>query len=165
MEFNAQQLLFEPFLDIMHIFSNIEPSSESTFPFFYIIIFQTCQSLEGPRCNLKESRHMHPLTFLYGIQCSTTFIWSIFGYKAHFWQRRALKWIYFPIFQHYNILNTSVFGAPSSSLEGGRHIRPLDFFVENLILNNCYSKLFSYNRCYAAASSHKLNLISHFYTL
>ncbi len=46
MEFNAQQLLFEPFLDIMRIFGSVEPSSESTFPLFFIIIFQTHQSLE-----------------------------------------------------------------------------------------------------------------------
>ncbi len=38
---------------------------------------------------------MRPLTFSFEIQCSTTFIWSIFGYNAYFWQCRAVKWIYF----------------------------------------------------------------------
>ncbi len=47
---------------------------------------------------LERDRHMRLWTFLYAIQCSTTFIWSIFLYTAYFWQRRALKWIYFPIF-------------------------------------------------------------------
>ncbi len=47
-------------------------------------------------------RHMRSLTFLYRIQCSTTFIWSIFGYNAYFWQHPVPKWIYFPIFEHYN---------------------------------------------------------------
>ncbi len=39
------------------------------------------------------------------IQCSLTFIWSIFGYNAYFLQCPAPKWIYFPIFEHF-------FGAP-----------------------------------------------------
>ncbi len=33
MKFNAQQLLLEPFFDIMRIFSSIELYSESSFPF------------------------------------------------------------------------------------------------------------------------------------
>ncbi len=43
---------------------------------------------------LGVDRHMRPLTFLYRIQCSTTFIWSIFGYNVYFWQHPAPKWIY-----------------------------------------------------------------------
>ncbi len=43
-EFNAEQLLFEAFSHIMRIFDNIEPQTESTFPFLYIIIFQRWQS-------------------------------------------------------------------------------------------------------------------------
>ncbi len=49
---------------------------------------------------------------LYDILCSATFIWNFFSYNAYCWQRWILKWIYFPIFLHYNISNTSVFGAP-----------------------------------------------------
>ncbi len=36
--FKAQQLLFEAFLDVTRIFATIEPWSESTFPFLYIIV-------------------------------------------------------------------------------------------------------------------------------
>ncbi len=43
---NSQQLLFEAFFDIVGIFGHVEPKSESTFPFQYII-FQTYQSLES----------------------------------------------------------------------------------------------------------------------
>ncbi len=38
--FNSKQHLFELFFDAMCIFGNVEPQSESNFPFFYIIIFQ-----------------------------------------------------------------------------------------------------------------------------
>ncbi len=40
MKFNSEQLLFEAFFDLMHIFGNIEPQSESYFPFLYNIRFQ-----------------------------------------------------------------------------------------------------------------------------
>ncbi len=53
-------------------------------------------------------RYVRPLTFLYRIQCSTNFIWTIFGYNAYFWQRRALNWVYFLIFVHY-ILKMAIF--------------------------------------------------------
>ncbi len=62
-EFNAQQLLSEPFLDTMRIFGSIEPSSESTFLLFYIIIFRTYQSLYPPgstRGGGGDGRHMRP---------------------------------------------------------------------------------------------------------
>ncbi len=110
-EFNAQQLLFETFSHIKLIFDSVESQTESTFPFQYNIISET-YSLEPLSSTLEGSWHVRPLTFLYRIQCSTTFIWTIFGYGAYFWQHRAPKWIYFPIFLHYNISNTSVFRAP-----------------------------------------------------
>ncbi len=44
--FNAQQLLFEAFSHITCVFGSVEPWSESTFPFLYIIIFQRWQSLD-----------------------------------------------------------------------------------------------------------------------
>ncbi len=52
----------------------------------------------APNSTLRENRHMCTRTFLYRNQCSTTFIWSIFGYNTYFWQRPALKRIYFAIF-------------------------------------------------------------------
>ncbi len=53
-EFNARQLLFEAFSQIMRIFDSIEPESESTFPFQYNIIFETNQSLENLAPRLRE---------------------------------------------------------------------------------------------------------------
>ncbi len=40
-EINSEQLLSEAFFDVMRIFDNVEPQSESNFPFLYIIKFQT----------------------------------------------------------------------------------------------------------------------------
>ncbi len=36
-------------MDIIHIFGIVDPPSEFTFPVFYIIIFQTDQSLGPPK--------------------------------------------------------------------------------------------------------------------
>ncbi len=44
---------------------------------------------------------MWRLTFLHGIQCQTTFIWSIFSYNAYFWQCRTPNQSTFPL--QYNI--------------------------------------------------------------
>ncbi len=74
MDFQTEQLLFEAFHHILRIFGSIEPLSKTTFPFLYIIIFQRWQSLESLSSTPGEHRHMSPLTFLYRIQCSTTFI-------------------------------------------------------------------------------------------
>ncbi len=41
-EFNVQQLLWETFSLIMRIFGSVESQTESTFPFQYNIIFETC---------------------------------------------------------------------------------------------------------------------------
>ncbi len=38
-KFNSEQLLFEAFFDVMHIFGGVEPQNESNFPFLYIIRF------------------------------------------------------------------------------------------------------------------------------
>ncbi len=62
---------------------------------------------------------MRPLTFLYRIQYSTTFIWCIFGYNAYFWQHLAPEWIYFPIFEHYNISKDGNLWSPLAQLGGG----------------------------------------------
>ncbi len=55
MKFNAEQLLFELFSHIVRIFGSIEPQTESSFPFLYIIIFQRImQSFEPPSSTLRE---------------------------------------------------------------------------------------------------------------
>ncbi len=40
------------------------------------------------------------------------FLFETNKYNACFWQSRILKWIYFPIFVHYNISKKAIFGAP-----------------------------------------------------
>ncbi len=116
-EFHAEQLLFEAFLYIIHIFGSVEASRESIFPMLYSIIFQRWQSLELLSSTPGRDKHVCLLTFLYKIQCLTTFIWNIFRYNAYFWQHRAPKWNYFPVFKYYNILMTAIFRGTSSSLE------------------------------------------------
>ncbi len=77
-----QQTSFEAFSDIKSIFSRVEPQNESTFPFQYDIIFDI--NLWSPPLP-GEIKHARPLTFLYRIQCSTTFISSVFSYNSYFW--------------------------------------------------------------------------------
>ncbi len=72
-------------------------------------------------------RHMRPLTFLYEIESWTTFIWNLFWYNVYVWQYWALKWIYFPVSIHCNILMTGVFGALCSTLVGDKHKRSVTF--------------------------------------
>ncbi len=84
------------------IWSILAPSHKVNLPprFRTLKYFKRCQSLELSSSTLGEERQMHPLTFLFRIQCSTTLIWSIFGYNTYFWQYPALKWIYFLVFEH-----------------------------------------------------------------
>ncbi len=72
-KFNVQQLLFEGFSLITHIFGCVAPQIETTFPFPYNI-FETYQSLEPPSSTPGVDRHVRQLTFLNGIQSSTIFI-------------------------------------------------------------------------------------------
>ncbi len=67
-KFNSEQLLFEPFFDVMHIFGSVESQSESNFPFLYIIRFQTYWSFESPISTHGGDRLMRLRTFLYEIQ-------------------------------------------------------------------------------------------------
>ncbi len=78
----------------------------------WTLYFKRWQSLEPPNSTSVGDRHMRPLIFLYGIQCSTTFIWSIVGCNVYFWQCGVPMWIYFPIFKHYNISKMVILGAP-----------------------------------------------------
>ncbi len=47
-KFNSPQLLFEQFFFIIGNFSSVQQKNEPTFPFQYIIIFETYQSSEIP---------------------------------------------------------------------------------------------------------------------
>ncbi len=61
-------------------------------------------------------RYTRLLTFLYQTGSLTTFIWSIFWYNAYFWQRRVLKWIYYVVFVHFNILKIAICKNPAPLL-------------------------------------------------
>ncbi len=102
-------------------------------------IFRTPSSTPG------GDRHMRSLTFLYVIQCSTTFISRIFVYKAYFWQHRVLKWIHFLIFVHYNISVMAIFGTPSSTPGGDTHMRLLTFLYRIQCSTTFTWGIFAYN--------------------
>ncbi len=63
------------------------------------------QSLKPPSSTPEGDRHVRPLTFVYGIKCSTTVISRVFSHNLYFWQRWAPNWIYFSISVQCNILN------------------------------------------------------------
>ncbi len=63
---NSPRILFEAFFYIIGIFGRFQPLNESTFPFQYIVIFLTYQSLEPPSTTLGGDRHMRPLTCFVG---------------------------------------------------------------------------------------------------
>ncbi len=96
-----------------------------------------------------------PLTYLYGIQCSTTFILSVFSYNSYFWlilsvfsfnlyfwQCQAPNWIYFSISIQCNI---SIFGAPCSTPGGNRCTLPLTFMFRIQCWATFGSSVLSYN--------------------
>ncbi len=60
---------------------------------------------------LGGDRHMGPRTFWYKIERSTTLILKKFRNKTYFWQRSALKWVYFAVFVHRNISKMPIFGG------------------------------------------------------
>ncbi len=60
MKFNSEQFLFQSFFDVMRIFDSVEPLSEFTIPFLYIILFQRGQSLKPPSSTPGVDRHMRP---------------------------------------------------------------------------------------------------------
>ncbi len=104
-------------------------------------------------------------TFLYEIQLQTTCIWIFSWYDAYFWQRWALKWIYFSVFLHYNISKMRIFRTLLLH-SGGRYTYALpNFFVWNSITNNIYLNLFLMRCLFLAASSPKVNLLFCFSTL
>ncbi len=80
-KFNPKLPLVEQFFKII---GNLGPGNESTFPFQYNIIFETCQSFEPPSSTLGQDRQECPLTFLYKIFLSKTFIWTFFYIIGNF---------------------------------------------------------------------------------
>ncbi len=78
MKFNFEQRLFKAFCDAMRIFGGVDPQTESTSPFLYLIIFQRWESFEPSNFTLGEDRHKRSRTFLYEIQFQTTFIQTFF---------------------------------------------------------------------------------------
>ncbi len=59
MKFNFEQLLFKAFFDAKRIFGIVEPQTESTFLFLYIIIFQRWESFEPPNSTRGGGRDRH----------------------------------------------------------------------------------------------------------
>ncbi len=62
-KFKSQQLLFEAFFNIIGIFSSTDSLSESTFPFQYIVIFETWQSLEPDSSIPRGDKRVRRLSF------------------------------------------------------------------------------------------------------
>ncbi len=82
-KFNSQQLLFEQFFDIIGNFGSLHPKNESIFLFQCNIIFETYQYIEPPSSTPGGGRAVRPMTFLYEIQFSTTFIWTILKWNFY----------------------------------------------------------------------------------
>ncbi len=115
-----------------------------------------------PSFILEGDRHVHPQTFSYRIQFSTTFSWSIFWYNTYFSQCRVLKWIYyFSVFVHYSIPKGNLWNPSHHSLWRSTY-SPIDFFVHNLMFDNFYLKQFWILCVFLAAWSPNVNLLSLF---
>ncbi len=63
LKFNAQQLLFEPFSNIIGNFGSVEPEIESTFSFQYNVIFGVYQFGGLSSSIFRGDRYVRPLTF------------------------------------------------------------------------------------------------------
>ncbi len=119
--------MFESLFDIIHIFGGIEPYSESTSPFQYIIIFQTYQSLELPGSTPGGDRHMRPLTFCRKFHSQRLLFEAFLDIIGIFGNVDPYRDSTFPfqgiiIFQTYQSSE-----PPGSTHEGDRHMRPLTF--------------------------------------
>ncbi len=98
--------IYSIFFSIIGISYSFESYSESIFPFQYIIIFQTYQSLDPSSSTPGRNRHMHPLTFC-GKFHSQQLLFKSFFYVTVFFAA-----FYFPILVYYNISDIAIFGAP-----------------------------------------------------
>ncbi len=110
-------------------------------------------SLEPPSSTKGGDRHMCLQTFLYKIQFRTTFIWTFFRCDAYFWQRSALKWMYFPFWvqvQTYTLhpisfepkLLKSIRVAPSSQNLGYSFFNHSPRYIPNLKSIGSYAGLY-----------------------
>ncbi len=72
-KFDAEELLFEAFFGIMHIFGSVHPKSECNFLFLYNLILNR-SSFEPPNSTPGGDRQTPSRTFLSEIQCRKTFI-------------------------------------------------------------------------------------------
>ncbi len=76
--------------DSMHIFGGVEPQTESTSLFLYIIIFQRWESFEPPSSTPREDKQMHSRTFCVKFNFEQLLFKTFFWRDAYFWRRRAL---------------------------------------------------------------------------
>ncbi len=110
--------------------------------------FRTWQSLEAPSSSPGRDRHVHPLSFLWKIELSTTFTCNVFWFNRYFLQHSVLKWIYFPN-QYIIIFQTWECLEPLELLSWGKYTyAPTELFVANLLLNNFYLKHFLIQKAY-----------------
>ncbi len=64
MKFNFEQVLFEPFFDVMRIFGSVQPKGECNLLFQYNVMFQPYHSFKLSSSTLGGDRCMCPLRFL-----------------------------------------------------------------------------------------------------
>ncbi len=66
-KFNSEQLLFEAFFNIICIICCVQPQSESTSSFQYVVRYEQWKSLESPSSTPGGDRDMRSLRFLWAI--------------------------------------------------------------------------------------------------
>ncbi len=84
----------------MRIFGSVVPQSESTFPFFYIIIWV---SFEAPSCTLEGDRHMRSRPFRTKFNSEQHLFEPFFDAMRIFGSIEPQNESTFPFFLHYNI--------------------------------------------------------------
>ncbi len=117
-KFNSEQLLSEPFLDVMRIFGSVEPQSESNFPFLYKI--QNILIFGDPYLHSLREIDMCA-QWLFCTKCNAQILLfeQFFNIISNFGSVRPENESTFP--SQYNIISTP---------GGNRHEHPLVFFYE-----------------------------------
>ncbi len=166
MKFNFEQLLFKAFFDATHIFGSVEPQTGPTFLFSCIIILQKWESFQTRSSTLRGDRHTRSRTFC------TKFNFEQLLSKAFFMRcvvRPSSPKLYL-FSRFYTVLffkeeNLSTHVAPLW-VGGGRdrHICLWTFCTKFNFEQLLFKAFFDAMRI-LAASSPKLNLLSHFCTL
>ncbi len=120
-KFNSEQFLIAPFFDIMLIFGIVEPGSESSSPFLYIIRFRTYWPLEPPGHWWRERNAWarRPFSTKFNseqILFEPFFVWYIF--LAALSPKLNVIWCFCTIL-YFNHINLS---SPLAPLQRDRHM-------------------------------------------